>query len=573
MGGAEAPDGDAGGEVGVLEERLRGLLSHNPAWLGQDGAPPWCADLSMNHEELLERTRQWAAAGCGAQGASGSIAAPMRVAHSEELGRHLVATRDVAAGEVVVVEPPLLLALRERSPPSCLTCFRRATVYTCPACGFFLCGPECGAAAHAEECGVLRRLGLGQPAPRPEEEARLAALPDEQRAQAREMLQQAAATAEQQRRLEVLRQYRLVAAVRTLLVMHRSPAVAAAVAALQGRVNPSSTRHANHQRRVVEVAVGQLGVTNDPALAHRVCAVWDTNGFEVPLAWGNRVVGLFPVSSLLTHDCRANTQQWFTAEGVVVVRAVTRVAAGDVLTTCYTDPQWATLLRQDHLRISKQFTCTCARCRDPTELGTFLGSPCCPACRLPLLSTDPLDPQAPWRCSNHTCTHTATAAQVAGVGAGIGAKLKGLTPNDAAALASLSRQLEEMLPSTHHVLMQLHVSTLKTLVARDLREVNDEDLSTLLAISSLVMGVLRRLEQPLTRLSVRMGREEIRLAVESERRGLVAGQAARDRLQELRGVAEECKLVMGWDTRMPPFQSVYSEYRGALQRLATETQG
>ncbi|XP_063844940.1 uncharacterized protein LOC135091329 [Scylla paramamosain] len=220
MGGAEAPEGDVGG---VLEERLRGLLCHNPAWLGQDAAPPWCADLSMNHEELLERTRQWAATGGGAQGASGSATAPMRVAHNEELGRHLVAARDMAAGEVVVVEPPLLLALRERSPPSCLTCFRRATAYTCPACGFFLCGPECGAAAHAEECEVLRRLGLGQPAPRPEEEARLAALPDEQRAQAREMLQQAAATAEQQRQLEVLRQYRLVAAVRTLLVMHRSP--------------------------------------------------------------------------------------------------------------------------------------------------------------------------------------------------------------------------------------------------------------------------------------------------------------------------------------------------------------
>ena len=424
MTSVTAPEGGVGCEVGVLEERLRGLLSHNPSWLGQEAAPPWCADFSLSHEVLLQRTRQWAAAGSGTQGAAAgggtqgaastaaAGAAPMRVVQSDELGRHLVAVRDVAAGEVVVVEPPLLLALRERSPPSCLTCFQRATAYTCPACGFFLCGPECGAAVHADECEVLRHLGLGHPATRPEEEARLASLPEEQRAQAREMLQQAAITAKQQRGLEVLRQYRLVAAVRTLLAMHRSPAVTATVAALQGRVCPSSARHTTNQRHVVEVAVGRLGVASDPALVHRVCAVWDTNGFEVPLASGTCVIGLFPVTSLLTHDCRANTQQWFTGEGVVVVRAVTRVSAGDVLTTCYTDPQWATLLRQDHLRLSKQFTCTCARCRDPTELGTFLGSPRCLTCGVPLLPTDPLDPRAPWTCSNHTCTHTASAAQV-----------------------------------------------------------------------------------------------------------------------------------------------------------------
>ncbi|XP_050730534.1 SET domain-containing protein SmydA-8-like [Eriocheir sinensis] len=561
-----AGEGELEAGAGVLEERLRGLLAHNPAWLGPEAAPPWCADLSLSHEELLERTRQWREEGGGV---TGPAAPPMRVVQSEELGRHLVAARDIAAGEVLLVEPPLLLSLRERSPPSCLTCFRRAITYTCPACGFFLCGPECGAAAHAEECAVLGRLGLGQPAPRPEEEVRLAALPEEQRAQARELLQQAAMTAEQQRRLEVLRQYRLVPAVTTLLAVRSSPAVAGLVTALQGHVSPSSARYAANQRRVVEAAVGRLGVTSDPASVHRVCAVWDTNGFEVPLASGSRVVGLFPAASLLTHDCRPNTQQWFTGEGVVVVRVVARVAAGDVVTTSYTDPQWATILRQDHLRLSKQFTCTCTRCRDPTELGTFLGSPRCPACGAALLPTDPLDPHAPWSCSGRACTHTASAAQVAAVGAKVGTQLKGLTPNDVVGLTALSRQLQDTLVPTHHVLMQLHVSTLKTLFSRDLRELGAEDLATLSAISSIVKGVLRRLEQPLTRLSVRMGREEVRLVLENVRRGVLTGQEAKDRLEELKGVVEECRLVLGWDARMPPFAPVYREYQEALQQMSS----
>lgn len=59
--------------------------------------------------------------------------------------------------------------------------------------------------------------------------------------------------------------------------------------------------------------------------------------------------------------------------------------------------------------------------------------------------------------------------QVAAVGAKVGTKLKGLTPDDVAGLTALSRQLQDTLVPTHHVLMQLHVSTLKTLFSRDLR--------------------------------------------------------------------------------------------------------
>lgn len=158
--------------------------------------------------------------------------------------------------------------------------------------------------------------------------------------------------------------------------------------------------------------MGKLGMTTDANLIHRVCSVWDTNGFEVPLGWGTRVHGLYPLASLLTHDCCANTQQWFTPNGHLVLRTIQAIPSGTTLTTCYTMPQWPTLLRQDHLRISKQFTCTCHRCQDPTELGTFLGSPLCPICRSPIVSSQPLDPTALWNCHAAGCPHTATAKEV-----------------------------------------------------------------------------------------------------------------------------------------------------------------
>lgn len=40
-----------------------------------------------------------------------------------------------------------------------------------------------------------------------------------------------------------------------------------------------------------------------------------------------------------------------------------------------------TALRQQHLLIGKYFECTCARCSDVTEMGTYLSSAICPQCK------------------------------------------------------------------------------------------------------------------------------------------------------------------------------------------------
>lgn len=410
---AMAPQGALGEGVAVFEEYLAHLAPHNPQWLASP--PPWCADLRLSNEEAAgggERAFGEAAARGG-----DALAVPLKIAASDVLGRHLVASRSIAPGEVVIVEPPLLLALRAKSPPYCSTCFRRARDYTCPACGFFLCDEGCLTKRHREECCFLQRLGLAGPSKEAQQKEerelreRLAAMAPQDRAQAEALLQRAKLTATQQRHYEVLRHYIVVPAIQTLVAMSRSELTRRAVLALQGRPDEASQRFRVNQRRIVDVVVGTLQASTDAALVHRICSVWDTNGFEVPLGWGTRVHGLYPLASLLTHDCRANTQQWFTAGGTLVLRAVDHIAAGQVVTTSYTDPQWATMLRQDHLRVSKQFTCTCQRCADPTEMGTFMGSPKCSGCGGPMVSSAPLDPSAVWVC-HAGCAHTASAKQV-----------------------------------------------------------------------------------------------------------------------------------------------------------------
>lgn len=71
-------------------------------------------------------------------------------------------------------------------------------------------------------------------------------------------------------------------------------------------------------------------------------------------------------------------------------------------TATYTHILSATTERRKHLRYGKFFDCTCDRCSDPTELGTYFGALKCsqPGCGGSILSTDPLLPtnDAPWAC-------------------------------------------------------------------------------------------------------------------------------------------------------------------------------
>ena len=64
-------------------------------------------------------------------------------------------------------------------------------------------------------------------------------------------------------------------------------------------------------------------------------------------------------------------------------------------------------------------SCRCARCSDPTELGTFSSSLLCPAqsCRSAVISADVSDLSSDWRCS--TCSKLFPASKISNVTAAI----------------------------------------------------------------------------------------------------------------------------------------------------------
>lgn len=73
------------------------------------------------------------------------------------------------------------------------------------------------------------------------------------------------------------------------------------------------------------------------------------------------------------------------------------------MTTSYTHTLWGTNQRRNHLLMTKYFSCSCERCTDKTELGTYFSAVKClgigPArCAGNQLQANPLNEDSDWQC-------------------------------------------------------------------------------------------------------------------------------------------------------------------------------
>lgn len=62
------------------------------------------------------------------------------------------------------------------------------------------------------------------------------------------------------------------------------------------------------------------------------------------------------------------------------MRTTLKIPPGGELYGSYTHSLLPTMLRREHLLEGKHFACACARCSDPTELGTHMSSLKCNKC-------------------------------------------------------------------------------------------------------------------------------------------------------------------------------------------------
>lgn len=97
------------------------------------------------------------------------------------------------------------------------------------------------------------------------------------------------------------------------------------------------------------------------------------NGHEVPLT-EPPYVAIYNEASMLEHNCRPNCCKSFTSSGELLIIAAQQIEPGAHLTITYTDSLWSTPNRRHYLFETKFFACSCNRCSDPTEYGTYFSA-------------------------------------------------------------------------------------------------------------------------------------------------------------------------------------------------------
>ena len=136
-----------------------------------------------------------------------------------------------------------------------------------------------------------------------------------------------------------------------------------------------------------------------------VMGIIDTNAYiigENP----NRdidIQGLFPITSIINHSCHSNTICFATDNFKFVCRAVVDIQKGCELTTNYLHYHYhnhGLSYRAPELSQFWHFTCSCRRCRDPSEFGSLVDAVLCEDCEagpcLPLNNS----PGAEWMCGD-----------------------------------------------------------------------------------------------------------------------------------------------------------------------------
>lgn len=294
------------------------------------------------------------------------------ILESDELGRYLVAKRDLARGQQILVEQPIVVGPYWDSGIRCLNCFRNS----CTICRKCKRAPLCfDCTIHNEtECEFYLNSGLNinflfdhfnvvTP-------VRCLLLASSNRAKFDEMMTMEAHTEE--RRVTDIWNAHEKKVVRPLL-----------------------------ENKAFDGKMENLKVTSE--LIQRICGFFDVNSFEIR---GNMddaqqeeslIRGLYPKAALMAHNCVSNTLISVDGDANLRLYVTTPVKKGEMLFYNYTRSLFGTFERRTHLKLGKYFVCTCSRCEDPTELGTHLSSVKCTGCDDGLCSY--YAEENKWRCN------------------------------------------------------------------------------------------------------------------------------------------------------------------------------
>ena len=200
---------------------------------------------------------------------------------------------------------------------------------------------------------------------------------------------------------------------------------------------------------------------SDDEILH-ICGILFVNAHELPVTV-NPTQAIYKNASLIEHSCMNNASKHFDMNCNIQIRAAVPIRKGDHISIMYSDPMWGTANRQQHLRETKYFTCTCPRCSDPTELATEFSSLRCPSsCTGYLTAVSPTAPDeempsSKWQCS--VCKKSEVAdAYVDKVIRSIGEELVRLERGNPEACQNFIKKHSQNLSPNHYYLVSCYTA-------------------------------------------------------------------------------------------------------------------
>uniref|UniRef100_A0A0K2U0Z8 Protein msta, isoform Alike [Acyrthosiphon pisum] n=1 Tax=Lepeophtheirus salmonis TaxID=72036 RepID=A0A0K2U0Z8_LEPSM len=311
-----------------------------------------------------------------------------KIEHSNEMGKYIIANRDLKEGEILWKEAPLSYGPTADTIPICLNCYAPVNgSYKCKKTGWPFCNPECRKAASKNPEVVIP------------------------------LQTEAEVVIDSYDSSCYL--YDAIAPLRILLLQKTSPKKFGKIMSLESHFEERKkadppTAWKRTIEKVIDVMKKTLGIMVFEVLykqfdfsddtIQRINGILETNAIEIRLA-ASEIQALYELTCLLEHSCCPNIRMTFDDKYHVTVRAGRNIKAGEHLCFMYTHSLWGTMARREHLYLNKFFWCKCLRCEDPSEYGSNIST--LVREEKELLQRKPLEPNCPWTSRDGSVVITA----------------------------------------------------------------------------------------------------------------------------------------------------------------------
>ena len=161
------------------------------------------------------------------------------------------------------------------------------------------------------------------------------------------------------------------------------------------------------QRNVVQFIRKGLGLQiYSEEEINRAIGILRTNAFQIEHPYlqyqGTSGKAVYPTFSFMSHNCYNNGRYIVHPDNRLTLRAQREIKEGEEITIQYISFLFGNSKRCPDIKACWFFQCSCRRCSDPTELGTFLSAALCQHCHGPVLP-----PDSSLDCLSWTCHHCA----------------------------------------------------------------------------------------------------------------------------------------------------------------------